>query len=44
MSREDRPRREAARQASEALRKGADAIRGRGKRRNRIYQGAGARN
>jgi hypothetical protein len=44
MSRENRPRREAARKATEALKKGADEIRGRGKRRGRIYQGAGALN
>ncbi len=44
MSQENRPRREAARKATETMKKGDDAIRGRGKRRSRIYQGAGARN
>jgi hypothetical protein len=44
MSRESRPRREAVRKATEALRKGADAIRGRGRRKSRIYQGAGGNN
>ncbi len=41
---ESRPKREAARKATDALKKGADATRGRGRRRGRVYQGAGARN
>jgi hypothetical protein len=41
---EDRPRREAAQKAMDALKKGADATRGRGKRKGRIYQRAGIRN
>jgi hypothetical protein len=41
MDRENRPKREAARKAMEALRKGADVIRGRGRRKSRKYQGAG---
>jgi hypothetical protein len=40
----DRPEREAAQKAAEALKKGADATRGRGQRKSRLYQGAGARN
>ncbi len=40
----DRPGREAAQGATEALKKGADATRGRGQRKSRLYQGAGARN
>ncbi len=40
---EDRPRREAAQEAMDALKKGADAIRGRGKRKGRMYQRAGTR-
>jgi hypothetical protein len=40
---EDRPRREAAQKAMDALKKGADAIRGRGKRKSRMYQRAGTR-
>ncbi len=41
---EDRPRRETAQKAMDALRKGADATRGRGKRKGRMYQRAGTRN
>jgi hypothetical protein len=41
---ESRPEREAAQKATDALKKGADATRGRGHRRGRMYQGAGARN
>jgi hypothetical protein len=41
---ESRPKREAAQKATDALKKGADATRGRGRRRGRVYQGAGARN
>jgi hypothetical protein len=40
----DRPEREAAQRATEALKKGADTTRGRGQRKSRLYQGAGARN
>ncbi len=40
----DRPKREAAQKATEALKKGADATRGRGQRKGRLYQGAGNRN
>ena len=40
----NRPKREAARKAIDALRKGADATRGRGQRRGRVYQRAGVRN
>ncbi len=40
----NRPKREAAQKATEALKKGADATRGRGQRKSRLYQGAGARN
>jgi hypothetical protein len=40
----NRPEREAAQKATEALKKGADATRGRGQRKSRLYQGAGARN
>ena len=39
-----RPERESALKATEALKKGADATRGRGQRKGRLYQGAGARN
>ncbi len=39
-----RPKREAAEKATEALKKGADATRGRGQRRGRLYQRAGVRN
>ncbi len=41
---QDRPRREAARKAMDALKKGADATRGRGRRKGRMYQRAGIRN
>jgi hypothetical protein len=41
---DNRPEREAAQKATEALKKGADATRGRGQRKSRLYQGAGARN
>jgi hypothetical protein len=41
---EDRPKREAAQKAMDALKKGADAIRGRGRRNGRMYQRAGIRN
>ncbi len=40
----NRPKREAAQKATEALKKGADATRGRGQRRGRLYQRAGIRN
>ncbi len=40
----NRPGSEAAPKATEALKKGADATRGRGQRKGRLYQGAGARN
>ena len=39
-----RPKREAAQKATEALKKGADATRGRGQRKGRLYQRAGTRN
>ncbi len=42
--REGRPKREAAQKAMDTLKKGADATRGRGRRRGRVYQRAGARN
>ncbi len=38
-----RPKREAARKAMDALKKGADATRGRGRRKGRMYQRAGIR-
>jgi hypothetical protein len=38
------PKREAAQKAMDALKKGADATRGRGRRRGRVYQRAGIRN
>ncbi len=41
---EGRPKREAAQKAMDALKKGADATRGRGRRRGRVYQRAGIRN
>jgi hypothetical protein len=41
---EDRPRREATQKAMDALKKGADATRGRGRRKGRMYQRAGIRN
>ena len=40
----NRPRREAAQKAMDALKKGAQATRGRGHRRGRMYQRAGAIN
>ncbi len=40
----DRPKREAALKAMDALRKGADATRGRGRRKGRMYQRTGIRN
>jgi hypothetical protein len=40
---DSRPRREAAQKAMEALKKGADATRGRGRRKGRVYQRAGTR-
>ncbi len=40
----DRPRRDAAQKATDALKKGADAARGRGRRKGRMYQRAGIRN
>ena len=39
-----RPEGETAPKAEEALKRGADAARGRGQRKSRLYQGAGARN
>jgi hypothetical protein len=41
---ESRPKRETAQKAMDALKKGADATRGRGRRRGRVYQRAGIRN
>ena len=41
---DSRPKREAAQKAMDALKKGADATRGRGQRRGRVYQRAGGRN
>ncbi len=41
---DSRPKREAAQRAIEALKKGADASRGRGQRKGRLYQRAGTRN
>ncbi len=43
-SQENRPKREAARKAMDALKRGADATRGRGRRKGRVYQRAGTRN
>ena len=40
----DRPKREAAQKAMDALKKGADATRGRGRRKGRMYQRTGVRN
>ncbi len=40
----NRPEREAVQKTTEALKRGADATRGRGQRKSRLYQGAGARN
>ncbi len=39
----NRPRREAAQKAMEAIKKGADATRGRGRRKGRVYKRAGIR-
>ncbi len=41
--RDSRPKREAARKAMDALKKGEDATRGRGRRKGRLYQRAGIR-
>jgi hypothetical protein len=41
---DSRPKREAAQKATEALKKGADATRGRGRRKGGVYQRAGNRN
>ncbi len=41
---DSRPRREAAQKAMDALKKGADGTRGRGRRKGRMYQRAGIRN
>jgi hypothetical protein len=41
---DSRPEREAAQKAMEALKRGADATRGRGRRKGRVYQRAGTRN
>ncbi len=41
---ENRPRREAAQKAMDALKKGADATRGRGRRKGRMYQRTGVPN
>jgi hypothetical protein len=41
---DSRPKREAAQRAVDALKKGADATRGRGQRKGRLYQRAGIRN
>jgi hypothetical protein len=41
---DSRPKREAAQKVIEALKKGADAARGRGRRKGRVYQRAGIRN
>jgi hypothetical protein len=43
-SQDSRPKREAAQIAMEALKKGADATRGRGRRKGRVYQRAGIKN
>ena len=43
-SQESRPKREAAQKAMDTLKKGADATRGRGRRKGRMYQRAGIRN
>jgi hypothetical protein len=40
----NRPKREAAQKATEALKKGADATIGRGQRKGRLYQRVGTRN
>ncbi len=41
---DSRPKKEAAQKAMEALKKGADATRGRGQRKGRLYHRAGTRN
>ncbi len=41
---DSRPKREAAQKAMDALKKGADATRGRGRRKGRMYQRVGLRN
>jgi hypothetical protein len=41
---DSRPKREAAQKAMDALKKGADATRGRGRRKGRMYQRGGIRN
>ncbi len=41
---DSRPKREAAQKATDALKKGADGTRGRGRRKGRVYQRAGIRN
>ena len=41
---DNRPKREAAQKATEALKKGVDVTRGRGQRKGRLYQRAGTRN
>jgi hypothetical protein len=41
---ENRPKREDAQKAMDALKKGADATRGRGRRKGQLYQRAGIRN
>jgi hypothetical protein len=41
---DSRPKRKAAQKAMGALKKGADATRGRGRRKGRMYQRAGIRN
>ncbi len=43
-SQESRPKREAAQKAMDALKRGADPTRGRGRRKSRVYQRAGIRN
>jgi hypothetical protein len=43
-SQESRPKREAPQKAMDALKRGADATRGRGRRKGRVYQRAGIRN
>jgi hypothetical protein len=40
---DSRPKREAAQKAMDALKKGEDATRGRGRRKGRLYQRAGIR-
>jgi hypothetical protein len=39
----ERPRRRASQKAAETLKRGAGAVRGRGTKKSRIYQGAGSR-